>query len=244
MEEINRTLPLSTELENLRKLLLYRREELLNLSLSEITYKLLTYFEGDLKKKEFQVGDLFLEILVRLSQALLIKSRILLNSYENPFEEAKTLDGDEEDRVLEAEERDLFKRGLFGFYRALPLERALEEGVFLAKINGFESFFSFEERGNPGILIKALINLLERKKREKVLNIEFSEKNIEDYIKDLKEYIFQARTFTWEDFLREKGIKSLLELVFYFLSLLFLVFSGACGVYQDEGGIIHIFVKE
>lgn len=63
-------------------------------------------------------------------------------------------------------------------------------------------------------------------------------------MRDLKEYIFQARTFTWEDFLREKGIKTLLELVFYFLSLLFLVFSGDCGVYQDEEGIIHIFVKE
>lgn len=109
MEEIKNTLPLSIELENLRKLLLYRREELLSLSLSEITYKLVTYFEGDLKEKEFHIGDLFLEFLVRLSQALLIKSRILLNSCENPFGEEKPLNEDEGDRVLEAEERAFLK---------------------------------------------------------------------------------------------------------------------------------------
>jgi len=230
MEAIEPSQPLASELENLRKLLLYRRETLLELSLSEISERLARL----LKTPETLIGDLFLEFLMRFSYALLLKSRLLLN--EALWEE--TL---EEEPYPEERGR---RTSLFGLYQAIPLERTFEDRVFLPKIDGFEERDLISERGDLQLLISAFLRVVERWQKETTLRLEFSQKNIEDYLENLRLFLQRERLFTWEDFLQALRIRDPLELILYFLGLLFLVYYGECGLYQDEKGIIQIFLRE
>jgi len=233
MELIDISKSLLQSYENFRKILLYCRETLLNFSLSQFSYQLLSIC----KENSFLFGDLFLEFLLKLSHALYIKSKLLLN-----LSEEEVLNQEEEENSLE--NLGEAKVRTFKYFHSLLIERILEEKVFLPKVNGLENMVAFKDSGDINHLIKIFLNYLEKTKRQPSIKIKFSEKNIEDYLEDLRQFLYKERFFTWEEFLAKKGITSLLEIVFYFLSLLFLVFYGECGVHQNEGGIIQIFLKE
>mgnify|MGYP001626203799 CR=1 FL=1 len=233
MEPIDISKSLLQSYENFRKILLYRRENLLNLSLSQFSSQLLSIC----KEISFLFGDLFLEFLLKLSYALYIKSQLLLN-----LSEEEVLSQEEEENLLESWGEA--KARTFKYFSSLLTERILEERVFLPKVNGFENMVALKEGGDINHLIEVLLNYLERIKRQPSIKFEFSERNIEDYLEDFRQFLYKERFFTWEEFLAKKGITSLLEIVFYFLSLLFLVFYGECGVHQNERGIIQIFLRE
>ncbi len=233
MENLDLSKGLLKSFEDFQKILLYRRETLLNLPLSQLSSQLLTLF----RDPGFSLGDLFLEFLMRLSYALYLKSKLLLNFSEEVDQSEK-----EEEAPLEAFEEKP-KRD-FLYLWGLSLERVLEERVFLPRVDGFESSFSPDEKGDINILIGIFLRYLEKLKQEPAIKIVVSERNIEDYLEDLREFVYKERLFTWEEFLRKKQVGSLLEIIFYFLSLLFLVFYGECRVHQDERGIIQIFLKE
>lgn len=232
MENIDLSKSLLQSFEDFRKILLYRRESLLSLSLSHFSFQLLSLFRSS------QVfGDLFLEFLLKLSYALYLKSKLLLNLSD----EEDSLPKEEEEFLENFEEG---KRRTFQYFFALLTDRVLEEKVFLPKVNGFENFSPVQERGDINLLIGIFLECLERLKREPSIRLELSERNIEDYIEDLREILYKERLFTWDDFLKKRKISSLLEIVFYFLGLLFLVFYGECGVHQSEEGIIQIFLRD
>ncbi|MEZ0343352.1 MAG: hypothetical protein ABWJ99_00890 [Caldimicrobium sp.] len=230
MEEIDLSKSLLESFEDFQKILLYRRESLLNLSLSQLSSQLLSLF----RDPSFILGDLFLEFLMRLSYALYLKSKLLLNYSEE--------EDQPEENFFEPLDED--KKREFLYLWGLSFDRVLEERVFLPKVDGFENRLFHKERGDVNLLIGIFLNYLERLKNEPVIKLEFSEKNIEDYLKELRDFIYKERFFTWEEFLERKGDLSLLEIIFYFLGLLFLVFYGECGIHQDERGIIQIFLRE
>jgi segregation and condensation protein A len=233
MEPIDISKSLLQSYENFRKILLYRRENLLNLSLSQFSSQLLSIC----KEISFLFGDLFLEFLLKLSYALYIKSQLLLN-----LSEEEVLSQEEEENLLESWGEA--KARTFKYFSSLLTERILEERVFLPKVNGFENMVALKEGGDINHLIEVLLNYLERIKRQPSIKFEFSERNIEDYLEDFRQFLYKERFFTWEEFLEKRGVSSLLEMVFYFLSLLFLVLYGECGVHQNERGIIQIFLRE
>lgn len=237
MENIALSNNLLQSFEEFRKILLYRRESLLNISLSQLSSQLLFLF----RNSSIVLGDLFLEFLLKLSYALYLKSKLLLN-----LSEEEELTSQEEGEILENFREDFRedRRRFYQYFIGLLTERMLEDRVFLPKVNGFENLLSYEERGDINLLIGTILNYLERVKKEPSIKLEFVEKNIEDYLEDLRQFLYKERLFTWDEFLEKREISSLLEIVFYFLSLLFLVYYGECGVHQDEKGIIQIFLRD
>lgn len=227
MELLKTPSELSSRLEDLRKILLYRREELTTFQLSQVSLQILLF----VRENPHPLNELFLEFLIKLSYALYIKSKLLLDL---PFQE------EEEDPASTLPE----KKRIFALYQALPLERVLEEGVFLPRVNGFADVKKSEERGDLNLLLSALLRVLERTKGEPILQLDLAKRSLEEYIEDLKGYLYHQRLITWEDFLRKKGVLEKIDLIYYFLALLFLVFYGEAGIYQEENEEIQIFLKE
>ncbi len=215
------------QLEGFRRLLFSKREDLTKFEFSSVTHYLVT----SLQEGYIALSEVILEFLIKLSYALYFKSCWLLK--EPPQE-----------NTLDFKEEPLTERGIpFLYYQALPLERTLEEGVFLPKIENFYSNFPLEERGEVSLLIKALIGLLEKFNQKITLNLEIRRKSIEEYLEEWREILSLKKIITWKEFLELKGPLSKEEVVYFFLTLLFLVFDGEASLYQKEEGEIQIFLR-
>lgn len=231
METIVFPRDLSTQLENFRKILQFKRDELATFSLSQLSFAFLQY----INMEETSLNELSLEFILRLSLALYIKSKLLLNIFEEPsyFEE-------------ETEALETFgeKRKIFHYYKVFLKGRILEEDVFLPKISGMEERDGLEqERGDLNALLSAILLLLEKQKRETTLSLEWNERSIEEYIEEVRQILRKKGIITWKELIESRGIVEVKEKIFYFLSLLFLVFYGECGIYQEDKGCIHVFIK-
>lgn len=228
MELIKSTSELSTKLEALRKILLYKKEELSTFQLSQVSLQILLF----VRENPLPLNELFLEFLIRLSYALYIKSQLLLNLPLN----------EEEEEITEPAFPE--KRRVFALYQVLPLNRALEEEVFLPRINGFTEIQSIEERGDLSLLLSALLKVLEKAKAEPELYLEFEKRSLDEYLEDLRDFLHYQRLISWKEFIQKKEIQEKLDLIYYFLALLFLVFYGEAGIYQKESEDFQIFLKK
>ncbi|MFN3920959.1 MAG: hypothetical protein ACK4K4_00955 [Caldimicrobium sp.] len=221
---------LPTQLENFRKILQFKRDDLTSLALSHLSFAFLQYL-----KEERNLNELSLEFILRLSLALYIKSKLLLNTLEEPnyFEE-------------ETEELETFaeKKKIFSHYHVLLGRGLLEEDVFLPKINGVVEIGVFEqEKGDFNLFLSALLSFLEKQLRQAPLTIEWHEKSIEEYMEEVRDILRKKKIITWKELIEDKEIVEVKEKIYYFLSLLFLVFYGECGIYQDDFGCIQVFLK-
>ncbi|MFN3406156.1 MAG: hypothetical protein ACK40E_00265 [Caldimicrobium sp.] len=229
MEILSSSQELITHLENFRKILLYKRETLREISLSQFTFS----FLQQLKQENEKINEILLEFILRISYAVYLKSKMLL---ECPQEEP------EREIFWEIDSSDEEKKKLF-YYQLIFTERILGEKVFLPSISANIDGNGEAEKGDINELIIAIFSLLEREKKEKSFSLKLEEKNIEDYLEEMREVLKDKKVFSWKEFLKEKKNLDLKEKIYYFLSLLFLVFNGECGIYQDEQENIQIFVK-
>lgn len=227
MESLESSQGLLETFEHLRKVIQYRREDLLSTSLYELTTNLIKFLTFE---PRLYFNELFLEILCKLSYSLYIKSSLLLNLPPPKGEE---------EPIGEVNSRERF----FYLYQAIPLGRLLEEKVFLPKVNGFEIHEDEEKKGDILQLIRALLDVLDRIQREPTMTIDLNTPSIEDYLEKLKDSLEKYRIATWEELIQRLNLTGIMDRVYLFLAVLFLVFEGVCGVHQEEEGTIHIFLK-
>ncbi len=226
---------LYNEFEKLRKVLNRDKFALFDLPLFNIV-KLIKNISSS---KLF--NDIFLEFIIKLSEAFYWKSCLLLNiSFEEP--EEKNIE-----KVKYSKE--------FNYFKALSLDRILFDKIFVPEfqkdsINGLNFKDESFNRGSINDLIKALLPLLEKEEMKIQFLENFSEISIDYYIEEIQEYMNNKSSFTFKEFLRERvntfeREEFLLKVVYYFLALLFLCFYNYCFLVQnsDKEDII-IFISK
>ena len=231
-------LELYNKLEELKKILSKNKFNLIDLNLTNIVLSAKNFFSLT------TLNEIFLEFLIKLSEAIYWKSCLLLNIQSKEQEkEIKNL------REFKFEE-DLIKGGL-KYYKALSLERVLYEKIFLPCIpNILEKFNErdFQKKGQKNLILKAIISILDREEVKEEILENLTSLSIEFYLETSKEYLQRRISFTFKEMIEEKLGKmkkdNLLEVIYYFLSFLFLCFEDLCYMVQNnENEDIIIFSK-
>ncbi|MCS7199715.1 MAG: hypothetical protein RMI63_02710 [Caldimicrobium sp.] len=225
MNLLEESLSLPEAYKSLLKIIAYRREDLIKISLAPVAERFLYFLS--IEQRLF-LNELFLQLLSKLSYAVYLKSAILLN---NSLERE------------EYEEDEKPRERIFSLYEKLPLGRILDERVFLPKLEGSKELNTFSNRGDLTKLISAFLNYLERRVRENPQAIELHQPSIEEYINRLKDLLYKRRITTWSAILLNFQVKNLQELIWFFLAVLYLAFEGVCGVYQVDGEDFQVFLK-
>ncbi len=231
-------LELYNELEELKKILSKNKFNLIDLNLTNIVLSAKNFFSLT------TVNEIFLEFLIKLSEAIYWKSCLLLNIQNK--EQEKEIENLKEFKF----EEDLIKGGL-KYYKALSLERVLYEKIFLPCIpNILEKFNErdFQKEGQKNLISKAIISILDREEIKEEILENLTSLSIEFYLEISKEYLQRRIFFTFKEMIEEKLGKmkkdSLLEVIYYFLSFLFLCFEDLCYMVQNnENEDIIIFSK-
>jgi len=231
-------LELYNKLEELKKILSKNKFNLIDLNLTNIVLSAKNFFSLT------TLNEIFLEFLIKLSEAIYWKSCLLLNIQSKEQEkEIKNL------REFKFEE-DLIKGGL-KYCKALSLERVLYEKIFLPCIpNILEKFNErdFQKKGQKNLILKAIISILDREEVKEEILENLTSLSIEFYLETSKEYLQRRISFTFKEMIEEKLGKmkkdNLLEVIYYFLSFLFLCFEDLCYMVQNsENEDIIIFSK-
>ena len=231
-------LELYNELEELKKILSKNKFNLIDLNLTNIVLSAKNFFSLT------TVNEIFLEFLIKLSEAIYWKSCLLLNIQNK--EQEKEIENLKEFKF----EEDLIKGGL-KYYKALSLERVLYEKIFLPCIpNILEKFNErdFQKEGQKNLISKAIISILDREEIKEEILENLTSLSIEFYLETSKEYLQRRISFTFKEMIEEKLGKmkkdNLLEVIYYFLSFLFLCFEDLCYMVQNnENEDIIIFSK-
>ena len=227
----NRALAVFQDLESLHRGLLRRDEQLLDRPL----YPLINLVKSLFSDKGF-LSEIALELLMKVSKILHLKSQLVLSSFFRESEE--TEDFPTEHSLIEPLSVEL------------PMNRLLWEKVFLPKLS-YEIFERFAneveavERGDLTDLLRAMLRVLESEKMVEEVARRLPEYSVEDYIERVKEFLQKKGAFTFEELVCEidfSSSKGLTQLIYYFLAVLFLCFQGMCSVVQQrEFGEIQIF---
>ncbi len=231
-------LELYNELEELKKILSKNKFNLIDLNLTNIVLSAKNFFSLT------PLNEIFLEFLIKLSEAIYWKSCLLLNIQSK--EQEKEIENLKEFKF----EEDLIKGGL-KYYKALSLERVLYEKIFLPCIpNILEKFNErdFQKEGQKNLISKAIISILDREEIKEEILENLTSLSIEFYLETSKEYLQRRISFTFKEMIEEKLGKmkkdNLLEVIYYFLSFLFLCFEDLCYMVQNnENEDIIIFSK-
>ncbi len=218
------------EVEVLQKAFLKKDRQLLDRPF----YPLVSFIKNFISQ-ENQISEIVLELLMRISRMLYLKTQFILSSLSQKEEE------EEEDWV---EPQRISPVATY-----LPTERLLWEKVFLPE----PSYKFLEELGDIEIgnkgdlmqLLKALLRVLETEKTLQEVIERGPQNSIEDYIEKIQELLNTRGSFTFEEVISELDFscrEALIEVVYYFLAVLFLCFQGLCSVVQQrEFGDIQIF---
>jgi len=231
-------LELYNELEELKKILSKNKFNLIDLNLTNIVLSAKNFFSLT------TLNEIFLEFLIKLSEAIYWKSCLLLNIQNK--EQEKEIENLREFKF----EENLIKGGP-KYYKALPLERVLYEKIFLPCIpNILEKFNErdFQKEGQKNLISKAIISILDREEIKEEILENLTSLSIEFYLETSKEYLQRRISFTFKEMIEEKLGKmkkdNLLEVIYYFLSFLFLCFEDLCYIVQNnENEDIIIFSK-
>jgi len=227
------SLELYNNLEELKSKIFKNKYELIDLNLTNIVLSAQKYLSLA------NLNEIFLEFLIRLSEAIYLKSCLLLNIHNGNEEKVEDLKGTSLKEILE--ER-------FNYYQALPLGRILFEKVFLSRIpyvfeKEDKKIFAGEREKN--LILKAILSVLSREEVKGEILKNFSSPSINFYIEDLKEYLEKKLSFSFKELIKEKKEVRFLEVVYYFLALLFLCLEGVCYMVQNsENEDIIIFSKK
>ena len=231
-------LELYNELEELKKILSKNKFNLIDLNLTNIVLSAKNFFSLT------TLNEIFLEFLIKLSEAIYWKSCLLLNIQNK--DQGERIENLKEFKF----EEDLIKGGL-KYYKALSLERVLYEKTFLPCIpNILEKFNKrdFQKEGQKNLISKVIISILDREEIKEEILENLTSLSIEFYLETSKEYLQRRISFTFKEIIEEKLGKmkkdNLLEVIYYFLSFLFLCFEDLCYMVQNnENEDIIIFSK-
>ncbi|MCD6490345.1 MAG: hypothetical protein J7K20_06445, partial [Thermodesulfobacterium sp.] len=212
--------------------------ELIDLNLSSIVISAKRYIYLQ------NINEIFMEFLIKLSEAIYFKSCLLLNINSVNKENSEDL---EESNL---KENLMEKRP--NYYRALSLERILFEKIFLTKVSE-DVLDNFDNKnflglGQKGLILRAILSVLKREGVKEEILKNFSAYSIEFYLESLKDYLEKKISFSFKELIEEKLNKEenekLLGVVYYFLSLLFLCLEDFCYMIQNsENEDIIIFSK-
>lgn len=236
MYALETSLELYKELEELKSKISKNKIDLLELNLAKIVLSVQRYLSLT------NLNEIFLEFLIRLSEAIYLKSCLLLNIHNGNKEEIEDL---EEISFKES----LYLEKKFNYYRALPLERILFEKIFLGRISDIlekANKKKFADKGEKSLILRAILSILNQEEIKEEILKNFSVLSIEVYLENLKEYLEEKLSFSFKELIEEKleKEKNLLEIVYYFLALLFLYLEGLCYMVQNsENEDIIIFSK-
>ncbi len=217
--------------DKIKRSLIKDKGYLFEISLSELVKSI-----GKLALSQF-LSDIVLEFILKLSEAIYLKSCLLLNiPFENNEKEG-------------SESREYLKE--FDYFKALSTDRALFERVFVPEQRGFSWDLEDEFLNNCSLndLLVAILPVLEREKVKTLYLERSSGESIDYYIEDVQNYMESKDFFTFKELLKEKltlykGEEFLLRVVYYFLSLLFLCFHNYCMLIQNnEEDDILVFVR-
>lgn len=197
----------------------------------------LSHFESLSVEQKF--SWLFLEVLIKVSEFLRIKSIYLLNLYQGDTSE-KISEENEIREVLEeiSLERDYAQNLYVNYGTLLPLESILWERVFLPVISIEENEISRDLRlsFSREDLVEELVRVILRLLKEEALQLEvierIPERSIEDYIEEILKKLNTRRSLYFKELL-DLEIEPF-QLVYYFLALLFLCFYGECVLVQNK----------
>lgn len=230
-------LELYDTLENLKNIISKNRFDLIELTLTPFVLSAQKYLSLT------TLNEVFLEFLMRLSEAIYLKSCLLINIY------VKSEDGMETSKELKFEEYQVEKKP--NYYKALPLDRILFDRIFLSRIPEILEKLGREknlEGGEKSLILKAILSILAREEFKEEMLKNFSFISIESYINNLKEYLEEKISFSFRELIEEKVGKErenrFVEIIYYFLSLLFLCFEEICYMIQNsESEDIIVFSK-
>lgn len=228
------SLELYNKLEELKSKIFKNKIDLIDLNLTHIVLFAQKYLSL------LNLNEIFLEFLIKLSEAIYLKSCLLLNIHDENREKIEDL---EEIYLKESLEEK------FNYYKAIPFERILFEKIFLGKIFDISEKYnkkSFVREGHKGLILKTILSILNREEVKKEILKNFSTLSIDLYIKRLKEYLKEKLSFSFRELIEKKTEeeKNLVEIVYYFLALLFLCLEGFCYMVQNnENEDIIIFSK-
>ena len=232
------SLELYNTFERLKNTISKNRTELIDLNLSSIVISAKRYISLE------NLNEIFMEFLIKLSEAIYFKSCLLLNINSVNKENSEDL---EENNL---KENLMEKRP--NYYRALSLERILFEKIFLTKVSE-DVLDNFDNKnflglGQKGLILRAILSVLKREGVKEEILKNFSAYSIEFYLESLKDYLEKKISFSFKELIEEKLNKEenekLLGVVYYFLSLLFLCLEDFCYMIQNsENEDIIIFSK-
>jgi segregation and condensation protein A len=228
------SLELYNNLEELKSKIFKNKYELIDLNLTNIVLSAQKYLSLA------NLNEIFLEFLIRLSEAIYLKSCLLLNIHNGNEEKVEDLEG--------TSLKEFFLEERFNYYQALPLGRILFEKVFLSRIpyvfeKEDKKIFAGEREKN--LILKAILSVLSREEVKGEILKNFSSPSINFYIEDLKEYLEKKLSFSFKELIKERKEVRFLEVVYYFLALLFLYLEGVCYMVQNsENEDIIIFSKK
>jgi chromatin segregation and condensation protein Rec8/ScpA/Scc1 (kleisin family) len=182
-------------------------------------------------------SELFLELLIKISRILYLKSQFVLSRHLGQPEEIEE----------SSEENPMPDPLCIG----LPLDKALWEKIFLPVPSRevfervAENGMTMESQGDLTELLKSILRILEGERMVKEVAERIPEKSIEDYIERVREILDKKGVFTFEELTSKIDFscpEGLIHLVYYFLAVLFLCFQGICSVVQQrEFGEIQVF---
>jgi len=207
------------------------KANLLEVSLSNIIGSLEENYQTNLKPS---FTPLFLESLILFSLVLYRKSELILKTYFHLKDERFDVEEPQlTDDVLPFDFKECI--GL-----ALPVDRLLEDKIFLPRIEGLK--FE-EERLTVAHLIKPLLKMLEKESYRLDFEVEAPKEDISFYLERVENFLVERGKTTFSEILElfEMGI---LTVVYLFLSILFLAFEGKIRVFPLEDDleiIVQVF---
>ncbi len=231
-------LELYNTLESLKNTISKNRFNLIELSLAHIVVSAQRYLSLS------ALNEIFLEFLIKLSEAIYLKSCLLLN-----------INIDNGEKIIENEEKngieEKTKMERLSYHKVLSLERILFDKIFLSGI--FEYIETLNKEENLGeakkqLILKAILSVISKELTKERMIKNFSLPSIEFYLSDLRKYFEKKISFSFFELIEEKlGVEKenkFLEVIYYFLSLLFLCFEDYCYMIQNsEDEDIVIFLK-
>ncbi len=226
------SLELYSTLEELRNKIFKNKYELIELNLTNIVLSAQKYLSL------INLNEIFLEFLIRLSEAIYLKSCLLLNIHNEKEEKNENLEGPSFKEILEEK---------FNYYQALPFGRILFEKIFLSRIpyifeRADKKSFAGEKEKN--LILRAILSVLSKEEVKEEILKNFSSLFIDPYLENLKKYLEKKLSFSFRELIKEKKETEFLKIAYYFLALLFLYLEGFCYMVQNsENEDIIIFSK-
>ncbi len=165
--------------------------------------------------------DVFLEVLIRISRIIYLRSCLLLKIKQ------------EEEEVTTEIVRPIEQDGLGVYHKGLLGREELYKERFFCRIEEEPLEEVYPENGVE-LIVRGILWVLDRMKGEVELKERLPEVSIEEYMSEVRSYLRDKGGFKFLEFLRSKKLLDLAKVVYYFLAILFLSYARECYLVQNS----------